>query len=156
MSSFGMWVSSGVAILCAAVLGSHVASFELPRVASHPGTKERARVALSQVLPKLDGDHLKATVVEVNYGPGESSPPHSHPCAVIGYVAEGALRTQVRGNPEAIYQAGESFYEAPNGVHAVSANASQTKPAKLIAYFVCDHDAPLSVDVPETTKLGGK
>jgi quercetin dioxygenase-like cupin family protein len=156
MSSSRMWVSGGVAILCAAVLGSHLVSFAVPTVASHPETKERARVVLSQLLPKLDGDHLKATVVEVNYGPGESSSPHSHPCAVIGYVVEGALRTQVRGAPEAIYQAGESFYEAPNGVHAVSANASQTKPAKLIAYFVCDHDAPLSVDVPETTKSGGK
>lgn len=156
MSSSGMWVSSGVAILCAAVLGSRVASFQVPSMASHQGTKERGRVVLSQPLPKLDGDHLKATVVEVNYGPGESSSPHSHPCAVIGYVVEGALRTQVRGNPEVVYQAGESFYEAPNGVHAVSANASQTKPAKLIAYFVCDHDVPLSVDVPETAKSGGK
>jgi hypothetical protein len=36
-------------------------------------------------------------------------------------------------------------------VHVVSANASQTEPAKLIAYFICDHDARLSVAAP-----GGK
>ncbi len=157
MSSLRMCVSGAVATLFVAVGGSHVAWSQLPsRTSSHPGTKERARIALSHVLPKLDGDHLKATVVEVNYGLGESSPPHSHSCAVISYVIEGTLRTQVKGEPEAIYKAGESFYEAPNGVHAISANASQTKPAKFIAYLVCDHDEPLSTDLPKLTKLGGK
>lgn len=110
--------------------------------------KPRARVAFEHALPKLNGAHLQATIVEVHYGPGESSPQHSHPCAVIGYVLEGTLRTQEKGKPEAIYKPGESFYEGPNSVHAISANASTTKPATFLAYFVCDHDAPLSVDVP--------
>ena len=150
-------VRVGVAvILCAAVLESPLAWTQGPSPTMHPETKERARVALSQALPKLNGDHLKATVVEVHYGPGEASPSHSHPCAVIGYVVEGALRTQVKGEPEAIYRAGESFYEAPNGVHVVSANASQTEPATFIAYFVCDHNTPLSSDVPERVTPGGK
>ena len=147
----------GVAvILWAAVLGSPPAWTQGLTLTKHPETKERARVALKQALPKLNGEHLKATVVEVHYGPGESSPPHSHPCAVIGYVVEGALRTQVKGEPEAIYKAGEGFYEAPNGVHVVSANASQTVPATFIAYFVCDHDTPLSSDVPKLATPGGK
>jgi quercetin dioxygenase-like cupin family protein len=113
-----------------------------------------ARVVLSQALPKLNGDHLKATLVEVHYGPGESSPPHSHPCAVIGYVVQGTLRSQVKGGPEVIYKTGESFYEAPNGIHVVSANASRTEPATFVAYFVCDHDMPLSSDVPAATPAG--
>ena len=54
--------------------------------------------------------------------------PHSHPCPVIGYVLEGALRTQVKGRPEAIYKTGESFYEAPNSVHGIS---STTRRARL-------------------------
>ena len=111
--------------------------------------KDRARIVVSQSLPKLDGDHLKVVLVEVNYGPGEASTPHSHPCAVIGYVAQGELRTQVKGEPEKIYAVGESFFEPPNGVHLVSANASSTEPAKLVAYLICDHDAPLSIDVLE-------
>ena len=118
-------------------------------------TKDRARIVLSQPLPKLDGDHLKAVLVEIRYGPGEASLPHSHPCAVIGYVVEGRLRTQVKGQPEMIYNAGESFYEVPNDVHLVSANASPTEPAKLAAYLICDRDAPLSVDVPESIQPKG-
>src|ERR1700690_813231 len=81
---------------------------------------ERSRVAFSHDLPPLLGDKLSVTIVEVNYGPGESSEPHSHPCPVIGYVLEGTLRTQVKGEPEATYKAGESFYEGPNGVHLIS------------------------------------
>jgi quercetin dioxygenase-like cupin family protein len=100
----------------------------------------------SHALPSLDGSHLRAIVVEVNYAPGEADKPHSHPCTVIGYVAQGAIRFQVKGGaPEAVYKAGESFYEPPNGVHQVSANASDKEPARLIAFFICDHDTPLTV-----------
>ena len=99
----------------------------------------------SHALPQMDGNHLRAIVVEVNYGPGEADKPHSHPCVVIGYVAQGAIRFQVRGGPETVYKERERFYEAPNGVHQVSANASATEPARLIAYFICDHETPLTV-----------
>jgi len=98
----------------------------------------------------MDGNHLGVTVVEVTYGPGGSSPAHSHPCPVIGYVVEGAYRTQVKGEPEATYRAGESFYEEPDGIHLISANASDQEPVRFIASFLCDREAPLSVDVPET------
>jgi quercetin dioxygenase-like cupin family protein len=110
--------------------------------------KARDRIVLSESLPKLKGENLKVTIVEVTYGPGESSPPHSHPCPVIAYVLEGALREKVKGKPETIYKAGENFYEAPNGIHEISANASRTKPAKFLAYFVCDREVPLSVAPP--------
>jgi quercetin dioxygenase-like cupin family protein len=141
-------VSSAVAILWVTGMGGLLAHAQASAGTSHSVAKERARVAFFHALPKLDGNHLQATVVEVHYGPGESSAPHSHPCAVIGYVIGGRLRTQVKGEPEAIYKVGESFYEAPNGVHQVSANASQTEPVDFIAYFVCDHDQPLSSEVP--------
>jgi quercetin dioxygenase-like cupin family protein len=109
---------------------------------------ERSRIALSHKLPELDGSHLKMTAVEVTYAPGKGSEPHSHPCVVLGYVIEGALRTQVRGEPEVVYQAGQSFYEAPNTVHQISTNASRKEPVRFLACFVCDRDTPLSVSVP--------
>jgi quercetin dioxygenase-like cupin family protein len=34
------------------------------------------------------------------------------------------------------YEAGQSFSEMPGDRHSVSANASETKPAKLLAVFV--------------------
>ena len=150
-----MWASLSLMISCAAVTGSHLVT---ARDAARTGQikNERSRVTFSHDLPRLNGDELSVTIVEVNYGPGESSTPHSHPFPVIGYVVEGALRTQVKGEPEALYKAGESFYEAANGVHLVSANASDKEPAKFLAYFVCDHHAALSVDVPESKPAGEK
>lgn len=114
------------------------------------------RVVLSHTLPRLDGRNLKVAVVEVNYGPGESAPPHSHPCPVIGYVLEGALRTQMKDAAEAVYKAGETFYEAPGAIHQSSANVSRSESVKFLVYFVCDHDAPLSVGAAESPTLGGK
>lgn len=132
-----------LAISCAVAAASRIIPARAPAGSSQNRTGGNSRLAFAHALPRLDGDHLKVSVVEVAYGPGEYSPPHTHPCPVIGYVVAGAIRTQVKGGPEVVYQAGESFYEAPNGTHLVSANASDKEPAKLLAYFVCDHDAPL-------------
>jgi quercetin dioxygenase-like cupin family protein len=135
---------------------SHAAVRQVDSSESSKKDTAHARIAFSHALPRLDGTHLKATIVEVTYGPGGSSPPHSHPCPVVGYVIEGALRTQVKGEAEAIYNAGQSFYEAPNGVHMISANASDKALVKFLAYFVCDHDTPLSIAPRETAPAGGE
>jgi quercetin dioxygenase-like cupin family protein len=155
MTSHGKWASFGTGILYFALVASGTATPQTGASAS-PDKIERARIAFSYALPELDGRHLKATIVEVTYGPGESSTPHSHPCAVVGYMLEGALRKQVKGEPERTYKAGESFYEAPNGLHQVSANASQEERAKFIAYFVCDHEGPLSVDASGPKAVEGR
>jgi len=155
MSSIRRWISIAVASVCCGLVAGHLAWSQADAPMSRGPTKDRARTVLSKPLPKLNGDHLKAVLLEVRYGPGEASSPHSHPCAVIGYVVEGSLRTQVKGESEMIYKAGESFYEAPNGVHLVSGNASSSEPAKFVAYLICDQEAPLSVDVPENVRLQG-
>ena len=87
--------------------------------------------------------------LKLSYAPAGSYAAHSHPCPVIAYVNEGAVRSQVNDGPETIYKTGEAFYEDPHGVHRVSANASQTEPARLLAIFVCDHATPVTVAVLE-------
>ena len=82
------WISMAV-VVCGGLLGTPPA-WNQTGVPSQK--KDRARVVMSQALPALDGDRLKAVLVEVRYGPGEASTRHSHPCAVIGYVAEGYER----------------------------------------------------------------
>ena len=103
----------------------------------------------------MDGGRLHVTVLEVTYAPGASSAPHRHPCPVVGYVVRGAVRMRVAGEAEGIYRAGESFYEAPNGVHVVSANASREEPATFLAIFTCDREGRLSVPLADTTSGGG-
>jgi quercetin dioxygenase-like cupin family protein len=89
-------------------------------------------------LPNVPGKSIKGVLVE--YGPGGYSPAHMHPKSAFIYatVLEGAIRSQVNDGPVTTYKAGESFSELPGERHSVSANASETKPAKLLAVFVVD------------------
>jgi quercetin dioxygenase-like cupin family protein len=142
--------SAAFAIVCAAALAcaetrGGAAADRSAGAGSSDGGAERVRVALARELPAPDGSALKVSVVEVTYGPGESTPPHRHLCPVIGYVAGGSLRFQVSGQPETVYRAGESFYEAPNSQHFVSANASETEPVTFVAFFICDREGPRTV-----------
>ncbi len=110
--------------------------------AAEPGS---ARLVLTQQIPALRGDRVRVQVVEVSYPPGGASEPHRHPCAVIGYVADGAFRSQVEGGADTVYRAGQSFYEAPNAVHLISANASQDRPVRFTATFICDSAGALVI-----------
>lgn len=148
MPKRGKWVLVATASLCVVSATGRNLLAQAARDSAQSQGGRRARVAFAHDLPPMDGSRLKVSVVEVSYAPGASSTRHSHPCPVIGYIAQGAVRMHFQGDTAAVYKAGESFYEAPNGVHLVSANASATEPAKLVAYFVCDNDKPLSSPVP--------
>jgi quercetin dioxygenase-like cupin family protein len=139
-----------IAGLAACQNGSAAKTADLVHEASAASVPARGPAPYVHALEPMDGSHLKVTVVEVRYGPGESSKPHSHPCPVIGHVIEGAVRTQVRGEAEVVYIAGQTFYEAANGAHVVSANASRDKPVRFLAYFTCDRDTPLMVPLPDS------
>lgn len=104
--------------------------------APRPGAE--VRPVVTQKLPALDGATLSVQLTEVSYPPRGQSAPHRHPCPVVGYVIEGALRFQVTGQPERVVRAGESFFETLGDEHAVSANASDTAPVRFLAYLVCD------------------
>jgi len=89
-------------------------------------------------LPNCPAKSIKGVLVE--YGPGGYSPAHKHAKSAFIYatVLEGAIRSQVDDGPVTTYNAGQSFSELPGDRHGVSANASKTQPAKLLAVFVVD------------------
>ncbi len=103
---------------------------------------DKAKVSLvyDHALPNVPGKSIKGVLVE--YKPGGSSPAHTHPKSAFIYatVLEGAIRSKVNDGPVVTYKKGESFSENPGDRHAVSENASKTKPAKLLAVFVLDSD----------------
>jgi quercetin dioxygenase-like cupin family protein len=96
-------------------------------------------------LPDLPGkEGLVETVV---LAPGEVVPPHRHNADVFAYVLEGSVITQVRdGSPQTVHT-GEVFYESPTDIHIGSRNASMTRPAKLLVFFVKETGAPATVVV---------
>ena len=101
-------------------------------------------VAVKQLIAKdLSGISGKEALMStVTYPPGGASPPHRHDAQVFVYVLEGELIMQVQGGPKVTLRPGDTFYESPTDVHAVSANASQTAPAKFLVFILKDKGAP--------------
>jgi quercetin dioxygenase-like cupin family protein len=89
-------------------------------------------------IPNIPGKSLIAN--EVNYGPGEASPAHTHGTSafIYAYVISGAIESKVNDGETRIYRAGESFSEPPGAMHWICRNASKTEPAKFLAVFVVD------------------
>jgi quercetin dioxygenase-like cupin family protein len=81
-------------------------------------------------------------LVLVSYAPGQASKAHRHPGSVFAYVIEGEVVSQLEGQPPVTYRAGQSWYESPRVPHLVSRNASDTAPAKLLAWLIVDDGAP--------------
>jgi quercetin dioxygenase-like cupin family protein len=98
----------------------------------------KVTVVYQHELPNVPGKSVKGVLVE--YGPGGYSPGHTHAKSAFIYatVLEGAIRSKVNDGPVTTFKAGQSFSELPGDRHGVSANASNTKPAKLLAVFVVD------------------
>jgi quercetin dioxygenase-like cupin family protein len=103
----------------------------------------RVTLVYQHELPNVPGKAIKGVLVE--YGPGGRSEGHTHAAAAFIYatVLEGAIASQINDGPVKTYRAGESFSELPGDRHAVSANASNTEPAKLLAVFVVDSNEEL-------------
>jgi quercetin dioxygenase-like cupin family protein len=125
-------------LICAAAM----TVLSLNGALAHDAGDGKAKVTLvfDHVLPNAPGKSIRGVLVE--YKPGGSSPAHRHPASAFIYatVLEGAIRSKVNDGPEKVYRAGENFSEMPGDRHAVSANASETEPARLLAVFVVDTD----------------
>jgi quercetin dioxygenase-like cupin family protein len=95
-------------------------------------------------LPDINMQGWSVTAVEVDYAPGKGSAAHRHPGITIAYVLEGAIASKVGDDPERTYTAGQMFLETPNQLHGVSRNASDTKPARLLAILLAEKGKQLT------------
>jgi quercetin dioxygenase-like cupin family protein len=103
---------------------------------------DKVEVIGSYALPNVAGKRV--TIVRVFYGPGGFSRAHRHAGSVTAYITKGEIRSQLGGGPVETFSVGQSFFEPPGSTHLVSANASNTEPAELIAVFVADEGAQLT------------
>jgi quercetin dioxygenase-like cupin family protein len=116
----------------------------LAQVVSVQSAAGDSKVVFQHDVPDVTLQGWSVTAVEVSYEPGESSPAHHHPGITIAYVLEGAIRSKVGDEPETTYTAGQMFLETPGQLHAVSRNASATRPAKLLAVMLAAKGQPLT------------
>ena len=87
----------------------------------------------------------EGVMITVEYPPGHSDEIHRHNAYAFVYVLEGMVVMQVRGGKEVTLKPGQTFYEGPDDIHVVGRNASKTKPAKFVVFFVKRKDAPITV-----------
>ena len=112
---------------------------------SSGSTQDVVEPIASHALPNVPGKRV--TIVRVFYGPGGFTRAHRHAGSVTAYITKGEIRSQLAGGPVETFKVGQSFFEPPGAVHLVSANASATEPAELIAVFVADEGAQLTTFV---------
>jgi quercetin dioxygenase-like cupin family protein len=150
-----MTIASHAAFGCAtAVLASavtYVALVGLPEAISPlqahaqlpaPGTRqiELFKTTMNDVLGRV------VTIRRFERDPAADSSPHRHPGShTFGYVLEGNYEVKINDGPIQKLGPGETFYEPPGALHAVSRNGSSTQPVKYLVIQVSDPTKPQTV-----------
>lgn len=117
------------------------ASAAIPAVAHEAeGNTLRITPVMQKAFPDIPG--REGLVITVELPPGFVDKPHRHDAHVFVYMLEGAMETRVEGGPLVTLRPGDSFYETPSDVHVETRNASASKPAKFLVFFVKRQDAP--------------
>jgi quercetin dioxygenase-like cupin family protein len=137
-------------LACAFAIGSTIpvtmdaiATVVAPLCASAEGSPlDKVEPIASYSLPNVPGKRV--TIVRVFYGPGGFTRAHRHAGSVTATITKGEIRSQLGGGPLETFTVGQAFFEPPGSTHLVSANASNTEPAELIAVFVADEGAQLT------------
>lgn len=145
MAIAALIVGSGVALLLAR--GQQAAGIKRTDRATAPtaGTTHGAplRETVTGVadvpIPNLPGKRLVSRVID--YPPGAASAPHRHARSafIYAHVLSGQIRSQVDNEPAASTGPVRRGSKAPAPIiRPVSANASDTEPARLLAVVIVD------------------
>ncbi len=102
---------------------------------------------MSKDIPEFPGKEVAMMTVQM--APGSDGPVHRHNAYVFVYVLEGEIIMQVKGGVQQKLGPGQTFYEGPDDIHTVGRNASKTKPAKFLAFFIKNKTAPIVTPVQQ-------
>ena len=116
--------------------------------AQQPTPATKATQIMKQAIADFPGHEVTMTTLDIP--PRGGSAPHRHPTTHnFAYVLEGSYRIKLDDGPERVLKAGDTFYEAPNQLHAVSRNASATEPAKILVVGIAETGKPNTVPEPQ-------
>ena len=114
--------------------------FALSFAAAAQAPRSVGKDLMVKELPDLAG---KEALVRSNiYPPGTSNPPHRHDAHVFLHILEGQLIVQLKGGQPVTLNPGDTYYEAPDDIHVVSRNPSDTVPVKALIFMVKRKGAP--------------
>jgi quercetin dioxygenase-like cupin family protein len=120
------------------------ATVSVPAPAQQQPSTTKVTPLMRQAMAEFPGREVIMLTIDIP--PGGGSPPHRHPGHhVFGYVLEGSYKFKLDQGAETVLSKGQTFYEAPGQLHAVSGNASQSEPAKVLAVMVAESGKPITV-----------
>lgn len=111
---------------------------------SDSGSESPGIIRKPLLLAIIEGEIAVARVDirEITFSAHQRTSLHSHPCPVLGYIAEGAFLFQIEGEPEKLLPAGAAFFEPANTRITHFDNATD-RPATFIAFYLLsagDHE----------------
>jgi quercetin dioxygenase-like cupin family protein len=131
-----------ISFLCFAILAGAFGLGVVVAQQQMPATK--VTPLMKQVIADFPGHEV--TMITLDIPPGGGSSPHRHPGHhTFGYVLEGTYKIKIDDGPETSLMKGQTFYEAPGQLHAVSRNASDTEPAKVLVVMLAESGKPVTV-----------
>jgi quercetin dioxygenase-like cupin family protein len=92
-----------------------------------------------------DGKYV-ALLVAVEIDAGVSVPRHTHPGVESAYCLDGSAELSIKGQPDRMVKAGDSFQVPTETVHSAKIG---DKPFKLVVTYTVEKDKPLATAVPE-------
>jgi quercetin dioxygenase-like cupin family protein len=123
-------------------------ALNMPARSQQPTPSTNVTTLLQQAIAEFPGHEIRMITLDIP--PGAGSPPHRHPGHhVFGYVLEGSYKIKLDQGGEMVLGKGQTFHEAPGQLHAVSANASDSQPAKVLVFMVVESGKPITVREPK-------
>ena len=117
---------------------------DLAQVQDTTGDQPRQTVLIEITMDDVLGRVVRMR--ELERAPGTGGTPHRHPGShSFGYVLEGTYEVQVDDGPVQRLGPGETFYETPGALHAVSRNGSATEAVRYLVFQVSDPSLPATV-----------
>ena len=108
------------------------------------GRSSAPTVTLAEVAtwPISGLDRLEGRYLTVEMPPGVRAPLHHHDGWQFIYVLEGAVVSQMDGEPAARYEQGDAWYEGRGQRHVLFANDGE-RPAKVLVFFLTEPGTPV-------------
>ncbi len=100
------------------------------------------------VLNRIDypGDRMATIQMVVDIEPNALIARHTHPGIESGSVLEGSSTLSVKGQPDRVIRAGDSYMIPPEIPHKVKNGAGRSR---VVAVYVVEKDKPLASPAPE-------
>jgi quercetin dioxygenase-like cupin family protein len=121
-------------MLRAATSLSLMVAFTAVSFAESTAPLQRTPIAVYDISPPKEV--TSTSIVRLDFKPGQPTGRHMHPVPVVGYMLEGEFIVKLENEPEKHYSAGQSIYEPANKIIERYDNASDSKPAVVIASYL--------------------